>query len=106
MSDLASPLLVVMRDEAEAFWALAALMERHGPCFAADLAGMSGQLAALRQLVQVRARVGGCRYEPKLNRTKCKRAGRRAWGWFSFPIPRNHGPEPEGWMWAAVCKPG
>eukprot|EP00198_Chlamydomonas_reinhardtii_P003638 XP_001692974.1 RabGAP/TBC protein [Chlamydomonas reinhardtii] len=53
MSDLASPLLVVMRDEAEAFWALAALMERHGPCFAADLAGMSGQLAALRQLVQL-----------------------------------------------------
>jgi Rab-GTPase-TBC domain len=28
MSDLAAPLLFVMRDEAEAFWAFAALMDR------------------------------------------------------------------------------
>lgn len=28
MSDLAAPLLYVMRDEAEAFWAFAALMDR------------------------------------------------------------------------------
>ncbi|EFJ48093.1 hypothetical protein VOLCADRAFT_60703 [Volvox carteri f. nagariensis] len=53
MSDLAAPLLVVMRDEAEAFWAFAALMERLGCNFHTDLQGMTLQLGALRQLVQL-----------------------------------------------------
>ncbi|GLC59853.1 hypothetical protein PLESTB_001542900 [Pleodorina starrii] len=49
MSDLAAPLLVVMRDEAEAFWAFAALMERMGSNFQ----GMNLQLGALRRLMQL-----------------------------------------------------
>ncbi|KAG2485090.1 hypothetical protein HYH03_016187 [Edaphochlamys debaryana] len=53
MSDLAAPLLVVMRDEAEAFWAFAALMARQRANFGKDLAGMGAQLAALRRLVQL-----------------------------------------------------
>ncbi|KXZ41575.1 hypothetical protein GPECTOR_384g191 [Gonium pectorale] len=51
MSDVAAPLLAVMRDEAEAFWAFAALMERQRANFAPDLAGMTCQLAALRRLL-------------------------------------------------------
>ncbi|GIL71169.1 hypothetical protein Vretifemale_1776 [Volvox reticuliferus] len=53
MSDLAAPLLVIMRDEAEAFWAFAALMERMAGNFHTDLLGMTLQLAALRRLVQL-----------------------------------------------------
>lgn len=54
MSDYAAPLLVVLRDEAEAFWAFVALMDRVGGCFDAAQAGMHAQLAALRSLMQVR----------------------------------------------------
>ncbi|GFR42982.1 hypothetical protein Agub_g3981 [Astrephomene gubernaculifera] len=55
MSDMAAPLLVVMRDEAEAFWALAALLEGRGMRgnFHTDMEGMNAQLAALRRLVQL-----------------------------------------------------
>ncbi|GIL66600.1 hypothetical protein Vafri_20088, partial [Volvox africanus] len=53
MSDLAAPLLVIMRDEAEAFWAFAALMERLAGNFHTDLQGMTLQLEALRRLVQL-----------------------------------------------------
>ena len=48
MSDLASPLLAVMRDEAEAFWCFAALMERLQANFHTDCTGMHAQLAGLK----------------------------------------------------------
>jgi hypothetical protein len=54
MSDLASPLLVVMDgDEVDTFWCFVGLMERLASNFAKDQAGMHTQLAALRQLIQV-----------------------------------------------------
>lgn len=53
MSDLASPLLYIMRDEAEAFWCFAALMDRLEGNFHSDQSGMHSQLLALRKLVQV-----------------------------------------------------
>jgi len=55
MSDLLSPLLVVMGNEVDAFWAFVALMDRMEPNFHTDQRGMHAQLLALRQLVQVRA---------------------------------------------------
>lgn len=54
MSDLLSPILYVMRDEVEAFWAFAALMDRLESNFHTDQRGMHAQLLALRRLVQVR----------------------------------------------------
>ncbi|KAK9814540.1 hypothetical protein WJX72_007608 [[Myrmecia] bisecta] len=53
MSDLASPMLYVMRDEAEAFWCFAALMERLESNFHTDSRGMHAQLLALRNLIQL-----------------------------------------------------
>ncbi|XP_024533139.1 TBC1 domain family member 15 isoform X2 [Selaginella moellendorffii] len=53
MSDLLSPILFVMRDEEEAFWSFASLMERLGPNFHRDQNGMHSQLLALSKLVQL-----------------------------------------------------
>ncbi|DBB08963.1 TPA: hypothetical protein ACH3X3_007597 [Trebouxia sp. C0006] len=53
MSDLASPILYIMRDEAEAFWCFTALMRRLEGNFQQDSMAMHGQLLALRKLVQL-----------------------------------------------------
>jgi hypothetical protein len=53
MSDLLSPILHVMKDESEAFWCFAALMERMAPNFHRDQNGMQAQLSALSKLVQL-----------------------------------------------------
>ena len=53
MSDLAAPMLVVMKDEAEAFWGFAALMDRLEGNFHSDSQGMHAQLTALRDLIDV-----------------------------------------------------
>ena len=53
MSDLAAPILFVMRDEALAFWCFAHLMERFEANFHTDCTGMHAQLAALNSLVQL-----------------------------------------------------
>ncbi|KAI3867425.1 hypothetical protein MKX03_036552 [Papaver bracteatum] len=52
MSDLLSPILFVMKDEQESFWCFVALMERLGPNFNRDQAGMHSQLFALSKLVE------------------------------------------------------
>jgi hypothetical protein len=52
MSDLAAPLLVVMEDEVEAFWAFQALMDMMEPNFHKDQNGMHTQLQTLRCLCQ------------------------------------------------------
>ncbi|KAK4756995.1 hypothetical protein SAY87_007122 [Trapa incisa] len=53
MSDLLSPILFVMGDEAESFWCFVALMERLGPNFNRDQNGMHSQLFALSKLVEL-----------------------------------------------------
>jgi len=53
MSDMAAPLLGVLRDESEAFWGFAALMERMGANFQEDQQAMHAQLVALRGLLQL-----------------------------------------------------
>lgn len=53
MSDLAAPMLVVMKDEAEAFWCFAALMDRLEGNFHSDSQGMHAQLSALRDLIHL-----------------------------------------------------
>lgn len=53
MSDLAAPMLVVMKDEAEAFWCFAALMDRLESNFHSDSQGMHAQLSALRDLIHL-----------------------------------------------------
>ncbi|KAI3973943.1 hypothetical protein MKX01_030519 [Papaver californicum] len=53
MSDLLSPILFVMKDEQESFWCFVALMERLGPNFNRDQAGMHSQLFALSKLVEL-----------------------------------------------------
>lgn len=53
MSDLASPILYVMRDEAVAFWCFASLMERMEANFHTDCTGMQAQLGALGSLVKL-----------------------------------------------------
>ncbi|KAL6757630.1 RabGAP/TBC protein [Haematococcus lacustris] len=53
MSDLASPLLVVLRDESEAFWAFCALMDRMGANFDDRMQGMHAQMLAMRKLMQL-----------------------------------------------------
>ncbi|KAK4746756.1 hypothetical protein SAY87_025793 [Trapa incisa] len=53
MSDLLSPILFVMEDEAESFWCFVALMERLGPNFNRDQNGMHSQLFALTKLVEL-----------------------------------------------------
>jgi hypothetical protein len=50
MSDLLSPILYVMKDESEAFWCFAALMERMAPNFHRDQNGMQAQLSALSKV--------------------------------------------------------
>ncbi|KAG9138678.1 hypothetical protein Leryth_018563 [Lithospermum erythrorhizon] len=53
MSDLLSPILFVIRDESEAFWCFASLMERLGPNFNRDQNGNHAQLFALSKLVEI-----------------------------------------------------
>lgn len=53
MSDLASPLLYVMREPAEAFWCFVALMDQMEGNFNTDQRGMHAQLLALQRLVQM-----------------------------------------------------
>ncbi|KAJ6829979.1 TBC1 domain family member 15 [Iris pallida] len=53
MSDLLSPILFVMEDEAVSFWCFVALMERLGPNFNRDQNGMHTQLFALSKLVEI-----------------------------------------------------
>ncbi|KAM3300918.1 TBC1 domain family member 17 isoform X1 [Capsicum chacoense] len=53
MSDLLSPILYVMEDEAESFWCFVALMEQLGPNFNRDQNGVHSQLFALSKLVEI-----------------------------------------------------
>ena len=53
MSDLASPVLYIMRDEALAFWCFVLLMERMEGNFKSDSTSMKEQLQALQQLMQI-----------------------------------------------------
>ncbi|XP_034699722.1 TBC1 domain family member 17 isoform X2 [Vitis riparia] len=53
MSDLLSPILFVMKDEAVSFWCFVALMERLGPNFNRDQNGMHTQLFAISKLVEL-----------------------------------------------------
>lgn len=53
MSDLAAPILYIVRDEADAFWCFAALMERLQGNFHTDCNGMHAQLQALEELVRL-----------------------------------------------------
>ncbi|KAL9260043.1 TBC1 domain family member 15-like protein [Drosera capensis] len=53
MSDFLSPIVYVTRDEPEAFWCFAALMERLGPNFNRDQSGMHSQLFAISKLVEI-----------------------------------------------------
>ncbi|PVD28662.1 hypothetical protein C0Q70_11256 [Pomacea canaliculata] len=53
MSDLLSPVLVVMENEVDAFWCFAGLMERMCHNFEMDQGGMKSQLADLHKLMQV-----------------------------------------------------
>lgn len=50
MSDFLSPILFVMKDEAESFWCFVALMERLGPNFNRDQNGMHSQLFAISKV--------------------------------------------------------
>ena len=53
MSDLVSPILYVLKDEALTFWCFVSLMERMEANFNTDCTGMHAQLAGLRSLVQL-----------------------------------------------------
>jgi len=53
MSDLAAPILVVMQNEADAFWCFVALMDRMQSNFHTDQTGMHSQLLALQNLVEL-----------------------------------------------------
>uniref|UniRef100_A0A914RH08 Rab-GAP TBC domain-containing protein n=1 Tax=Parascaris equorum TaxID=6256 RepID=A0A914RH08_PAREQ len=53
MSDYLSPLLVVMQNEVDAFWAFVALMERVHGNFEMDQVVMKKQLMDLRDLLMV-----------------------------------------------------
>jgi len=52
MGDLASPILVVMKDEVESFWCFASLMETMEKNFQINSDGMEKQLQELNQLVK------------------------------------------------------
>lgn len=52
MSDLLSPVLVVMENEVDAFWCFAGLMERVCDNFEMDQAGMKTQLSQIHKLMQ------------------------------------------------------
>ncbi|KAK7107602.1 TBC1 domain family member 15-like isoform X2 [Littorina saxatilis] len=58
MSDLLSPVLVVMENEVDAFWCFAGLMERMCTNFEMDQGGMKMQLTQIQKLMQV--------YDPEL----------------------------------------
>ncbi|KAL8575545.1 hypothetical protein ACOMHN_059609 [Nucella lapillus] len=58
MSDLLSPVLVVMENEVDAFWCFAGLMERMCQNFEMDQGGMKKQLTQIQKLMQV--------YDPEL----------------------------------------
>lgn len=53
MSDLLSPVLVVMENEVDAFWCFAGLMERMCHNFEMDQGGMKSQLTQIQKLMQV-----------------------------------------------------
>lgn len=53
MSDLLSPVLVVMENEVDAFWCFAGLMERMCHNFEMDQDGMKRQLTQIQKLMQV-----------------------------------------------------
>ncbi|KAK7494859.1 hypothetical protein BaRGS_00013986 [Batillaria attramentaria] len=53
MSDLLSPVLVVMENEVDAFWCFAGLMERMCQNFEMDQGGMKQQLTQIQKLMQV-----------------------------------------------------
>ena len=53
MSDLLSPLLVVMGDEVEAFWAFVGYMDRVHANFSMDQAQIKAQLWQLRDLLML-----------------------------------------------------
>ena len=53
MSDLASPILYIMQDEAVAFWCFVNLMDRMEANFSDDSTSMQAQLDALQRLVQL-----------------------------------------------------
>ncbi|KAM6553382.1 hypothetical protein CsatB_014144 [Cannabis sativa] len=53
MSDLLSPILFVMGNEADSFWCFVSLMERLGPNFNRDQNGMHTQLFAISKLVEL-----------------------------------------------------
>lgn len=53
MSDLLSPILYIMQDEAIAFWCFVNLMDRMESNFSDDSTGMQSQLTALQKLVQL-----------------------------------------------------
>lgn len=53
MSDLASPLLRLLEDEAQAFWCFVGFMERVAPHFEEEQAEMQRQLRALHELVSL-----------------------------------------------------
>eukprot|EP00698_Gefionella_okellyi_P013546 TRINITY_DN371_c0_g1_i1.p1 TRINITY_DN371_c0_g1~~TRINITY_DN371_c0_g1_i1.p1 ORF type:complete len:684 (+),score=84.03 TRINITY_DN371_c0_g1_i1:155-2206(+) len=52
MSDLVSPLLFVLQDEVNAYWAFVRLMERAEPNFQRDQRGISRQLNSIKRLLQ------------------------------------------------------
>ncbi|XP_046581364.1 TBC1 domain family member 15-like isoform X1 [Haliotis rubra] len=58
MSDLLSPILVVMENEVDAFWCFAGFMERVAHNFEMDQNGMKVQLSQIHKLMQV--------YDPEL----------------------------------------
>ncbi|ESO85851.1 hypothetical protein LOTGIDRAFT_221303 [Lottia gigantea] len=58
MSDLLSPILVIMENEVDAFWCFAGLMERLCGNFEMDQNGMKVQLSQIHKLMQV--------YDPEL----------------------------------------
>lgn len=66
MSDLAVPFLVLLEDDALAFWCFASLMRKARRNFAVDESGIFGQLRALSALLQVGGR-----------RSKAGRGGQR-----------------------------
>ncbi|XP_052808211.1 TBC1 domain family member 15-like [Mya arenaria] len=53
MSDLLSPILVVMENEVDAFWCFAGLMERLGDNFQMSQEGMKTQLSQIHKLMQI-----------------------------------------------------
>jgi len=80
MSDLASPLLVVMESEVEAFWAFQALMETVERNFHKDQLGMHVQLESLNHMCRLWASCSTWRVFFMLR-------ARRLCGWNTFARP-------------------